>query len=166
MIVGRVQLFEPLPGRTSQIGPCEAPFDFRATGMPCYTGLMPLELVRTAMVVAIPVGHRITATWYAFEKEAFFSSAKTLTPIQEPRIIDHETGIEYDMIDHHEVVSMYVSGEIRQMPPDLLPELKVQGVVTGTVRRCTITKIGGGDGLYHQTTLVVETAQTSSAAYR
>ena len=127
---------------------------------------MPLEIVRTAMTVAIPIGHRITATWYAFEKEAFFSSAKTLTAIQEPRILDHDTGIEYAVIDHHEVVSMYTSGELRQVPFELLPELRVNGVISGVVRRCAIVKIGGGDSLYHQTTMLVETAVAPTAAYR
>ena len=96
------------------------------------------------MHVPVPVGHRVEVTWYGDG---------------EPRIVDVETGVEYD------------SGELYSNTPSSIPQrlvdlepkrdLQARAALRGIVRRCVVTWIRN----VQQTLLVVET-EPVGAAYR
>ena len=87
------------------------------------------------MHVPVPVGHRVEVSWAG---------------AGEPRIVDLETGIEYDSRDLYSNTPSSVPQRLIDLEPKR--DLRVQSALRGTVRRCVITWIGN----VQQTLLVIE----------
>jgi enamine deaminase RidA (YjgF/YER057c/UK114 family) len=116
-----------------------------------------LRTVRLALAAPIPTGHRVSVYWYSVEPEpGFFNANPKRKDLALPRVVDHDTGVEYSHDVHHEDAQSYVSGQIREFPVDLRSDLHEREQLTGVVRRCVVSAIGSGSTAYVQTTLLIE----------
>ena len=87
------------------------------------------------MHVPIALGHRVEVSWLGGE---------------EPRIVDLETGVEYDSGDLYANTPSSIPQRLTD--PEPKRDLRAQSVLRGTVRRCVVTRIGN----VQQTLLVSE----------
>jgi hypothetical protein len=104
-----------------------------------------MQRIVTGMLVAIPIGHRVEVTWFREE---------------DPRIVDLETGVEYDSGRMYSNTPASVPQRLVDLEPK--SDLQARGALRGTVRRCVVTRIGDAQ----QTLLVVEPELAPPTAYR
>lgn len=119
--------------------------------------------VHFAGLAPIPVGHEVEVRTFACEEGLF--SKSMVHRLDEPLVVDVETGVVYGHDWHFQEIHAYVSGQVRpDLPLQVRADLQEEERWRGTVTACRIAWIGSGDSRYPQTTLLVERA--SAKGYR
>ncbi|MBO0677573.1 hypothetical protein JRC04_08880 [Mycolicibacterium sp. S2-37] len=120
----------------------------------------PAVTVHALGTVCVPVGHRVEVRVFLRD-----NGKGTAAPCaDEPFITDLDTGVTFGTDWHFRRLSGYRPGTIQDLPVMPAADLAVHSVLVGTVAATRVVTIGGGDSLFHQTTLLIEPSGDDSHA--